>query len=203
MLPLFFYSVATRENFLCNARLHLSHFDYSLLYEVLSEWETSPILSSLFRKWEIRKAPDSSPTDNALSFLSFNVRGLDLRLQEVILLAIAIHFDIMILLETGSFDMSLCRATFPDYKIFAQNGENPHGGCLILARNNLKSSNIACDVPNVCAIDIYESGDESIPFRIVGVYASDCRSWSWEALSPLITAKCALFGDFNVDLQNG
>ncbi|CAF1525178.1 unnamed protein product [Rotaria magnacalcarata] len=50
--------------------------------------------------------------------------------------------------------------------------------------------------PNVCAIDV--KTDESL--RIIGVYASDSRSWSWEEISPLITSKCVIFGDFNVDV---
>ncbi|CAM4827013.1 unnamed protein product [Rotaria magnacalcarata] len=51
-------------------------------------------------------------------------------------------------------------------------------------------------LPNVCAIDV--KTDESL--RIIGVYASDSRSWSWEEISPLITSKCVIFGDFNVDV---
>ena len=37
--------------------------------------------------------------------------------------------------------------------------------------------------------------------RIVGVYASECRSWKWEQISPFITNNCILFGVFNVDLE--
>lgn len=75
------------------------------------------------RQTENHKVPDSFAMITSLSVLSFNFRSLDLRLQEVIFLAIAVHFDIIILLETGTFDMSFCRATFSNYRIFAQKGE--------------------------------------------------------------------------------
>jgi hypothetical protein len=52
----------------------------------------------------------------------------------------------------------------------------------------------------VCAVDIIEDDDKHSVLRIIGVYASDSRSWSWDNLSPFVTSKCVFFGDFNVDL---
>ncbi|CAF4513316.1 unnamed protein product, partial [Rotaria sp. Silwood2] len=60
----------------------------------------------------------------------------------------------------------------------------------------IQVTRVDCKLPNVCAIDV--KADESL--RIIGVYASDSRSWSWEEISPLIASKCVVFGDFNVDV---
>ncbi|CAF4269963.1 unnamed protein product, partial [Rotaria magnacalcarata] len=38
--------------------------------------------------------------------------------------------------------------------------------------------------------------------RIIGVYAPDSRSWNWHDLSSFISVNCAIFGDFNVDLEH-
>lgn len=37
--------------------------------------------------------------------------------------------------------------------------------------------------------------------RIVGMYASESKTWDWTDLSSIISNKCILIGDFNVDLK--
>ncbi|CAF5223154.1 unnamed protein product, partial [Rotaria magnacalcarata] len=108
--------------------------------------------------------------------LSFNVRGLDLRWQEVLLLISSFKFDILVLIETG---------------------ENKHGGIVVLVKEGIISSRIICDLPNVCVVDI--KGEED--FILLGVYAPNSKSWSWDDLSLFLSNKCIIYGDFNVDIM--
>ncbi|CAF0971151.1 unnamed protein product [Rotaria magnacalcarata] len=66
-----------------------------------------------------------------------------------------------------------------------------------MVKSSLNVKRVECILPNVCAVDILT--EETT--RIIGVYASENRSWKWEQISPFITNNCALFGDFNVDLE--
>jgi hypothetical protein len=88
-----------RELFLCKANVYLSGFDFSLFFEILTEWESCPMLSSCFSIWK-SFLPRESTLENSLHVLSFNVRGL---------LTSSFNFDILILLETGLMDFSFCR----------------------------------------------------------------------------------------------
>lgn len=188
-----------RNSFLYHAQPFLSPFDLSLLSDITSEWNRSISLSECLELWKSCKRQDtSSPlTSNSLHVLSFNVRGFNLRHQEVLLLANTYQLDILVLLETGWVDFGYCSLLFPNHRIFLQRGENANGGVCILIRNDLKVSRIQCDIPNVCIVDLLLKD----PVRIIGIYAPESRSWTWDHLSQLITDKCVLFGDFNVDLE--
>ena len=186
-----------RNAFLCQARLNLSHFDFLLFRDIVSEWESSPLLSHCLKIWKSYSTNDTSHVANSLHILTFNVRGCNLRYQEVLLLSTSFKFDILILLETDWFDLQHCSQVFSKYKIFSQKGENSNGGIIILVRNDLKTERISCELPNICIVDILE--DERL--RVVGVYAPDSKSWVWEDLTQFVTSKCAFFGDFNVDLD--
>ena len=91
-----------RDAFLCDALSSLSHFDFTLLSDIIAEWESSPFLDGCLRIWD---SHDLSPI-NFLHVLSFNVRGFNLRYQEVTLLADPVNLDVLILLETGWRDAS-------------------------------------------------------------------------------------------------
>jgi len=186
-----------RDTFLCKAHSNLSNFDFLLLCEILSEWESLPLLHDCLSIWKSYSTNDTSSILNSFHILSFNVRGLNLRIQEVLLLANSFKFDILILLETGFFDLQHCKQVFSKYKIFFQKGENSNGGVVIFIRNDLKTNRIHYELPNICVVDVLED----LPQRIIGVYAPDSKSWTWENLSPFVTSKCAFFGDFNVDLE--
>ncbi|CAF4513712.1 unnamed protein product [Rotaria socialis] len=77
-------------------------------------------------------------------------------------------------------------------------GENRNGGVFVLVKNGIHVNRVDCKLPNVCVIDI-NAEDE---LRILGIYASDSRSWSWDNISPLISNRCVVYGDFNVDLEH-
>ncbi|CAF3818990.1 unnamed protein product [Rotaria sp. Silwood1] len=79
----------------------------------------------------------------------------------------------------------------------AKEGENKHGGILVLVRIGIISSRIRCELPNVCVVDI--KGEED--FRLLGVYAPNSKSWSWDDLSLFLSKKCIVYGDFNVDIM--
>ena len=189
-----------RDLFLSKAQCTLSKFDFSLICKILSEWESSLLLSNLLKQWESYKFNDTSSCYNSLQILSFNVRGLELRQQEVLLLCNSFKFDILVLQETGFFDLSFCRQIFSKYKVFYQKGENPKGGVVVMVREDLKCKRIDFNLPNVCVVEITEeANDETL--RIIGVYAPDRRRWSWQDLSMCISSKCILLGDFNVDIN--
>ncbi|CAF4502687.1 unnamed protein product [Rotaria socialis] len=66
-----------------------------------------------------------------------------------------------------------------------------------MVKNSLNVKRVECILSNVCAMDVLT--EEIV--RIVGVYASESRSWKWEQISSFITNNCVLFGGFNVDLE--
>ena len=61
----------------------------------------------------------------------------------------------------------------------------------------IQTIRLECKLPNVCVVDIND--EETL--RIVGVYASESKSWSWEDLSPFLSKRCVIYGDFNVDIE--
>ncbi|CAF4586909.1 unnamed protein product, partial [Rotaria socialis] len=81
--------------------------------------------------------------------------------------------------------------------MFYQKGENKFGGVLVMVRNFMQVKRVECSLPNVCVVDV--KSEEEI--RIVGVYASESRSWNWQQISPLLSENCVIYGDFNVDLE--
>jgi hypothetical protein len=186
-----------RDAFLKKALVNLSHFDFLLLCKILDEWESSPFVHDCLKIWKSYNSIDTSSIVNSFHILPFNVRGFNLRYQEVLLLSNTSKFDVLILLETGWFDLQLCSKIFSKYKVFFQKGENSNRGVIMLVRNDVKTVRISCKLPNICIVDILEG--ETL--RIIGVYAPDSKSWQWNDLSPFITSKCAFYGDFNVDLE--
>ncbi|CAF4345612.1 unnamed protein product, partial [Rotaria sp. Silwood2] len=181
------------------AKASLSPFEFYLFCEILEEWETYPNLQSCFSSWQnfVQVSGKSKPKLLSYNILSFNVRGLDLRWQEVLLLISSFNFDILVLIETGIIDTLFYEKIFSNFKIFYQKGENKHGGILVLVREGIFSNRIRCDLPNVCVVDI--KGEED--FRLLGVYAPNSKSWSWDDLSLFLTKKCIVYGDFNVDIM--
>jgi hypothetical protein len=184
-------------NFLLSAKNSLSSSDFNLLSNIIEEWHASQTLSACLHLWSSFARRDSH---NSLSFihtLCFNVRGLDVRWNEVYALSIKYQFDILVLGEVGKVDFSLIGAMFPLYRSFYQDGENSHGGVIILIRQNIPVSRVSCSLPNVCIIDIHLD----LPCRLIGIYAPASKSWSWDGLSSFTTASCVIMGDFNVDLE--
>ena len=60
------------------------------------------------------------------------------------------HFDIIVLDEIGRVDFSLMDTAFSNYKVFFQAGENAHGCVLVMIRNRIPITRMACTLPNVC-----------------------------------------------------
>ena len=190
-------SLLVRENKLNHARLSLTPKDFCLFESILNEWESSPLLSVLFQEWDRYVKPDLHSITNSLDVLSFNVRGLDGRVQEVLLLTISFDFDVLILLEVGVFDHSSILKFFPKHRFFFQAGENRNGGVVILIRNDLKVKRLDCAIPNVVALDL--DLEESI--RLIGVYGPESKTWNWQDLSKFCDEKSVVFGDYNIDLE--
>ena len=170
------FQTSMRNLFLDKAKKNLSHFDFNLSSSILSEWESCSLLSSCFSLWKDSVCVDSSFSLSSLHVLMFNVRGLDIRWREVILL------------ETGRIELSFYYQSFSNFKLSFQSGEN---------RNEIQVKKVDCSTLNVCIIDVKVEDD----VRIVDVYAPDSRSWSWMDLSPFVSNRCVIFGDFNVDLE--
>ena len=193
--------VCERERFLRQARSSLSYYDFILYCDILNEWESTPLLANLLEQWELCKCDDSTLSLNAFQVLSFNVRGLELRQQEVLLLANSFNPEVLILLETGVFDLPFCVRVFSSYQVFYQEGENPHGGVVVMICNSLKCERVEWKLPNVCVVDILGERSTGKKLRICGVYAPESRTWQWDDLSKAITSNCVVCGDFNVDLE--
>lgn len=117
-------------------------------------------------------------------------------MQEVLLLSLSYDFDVLVLLEVGVFDSADLHQLFSKYRIFFQEGENGHGGIIMMTRSVMKVKRVECPIPNACFLDI--ELDSNI--RIGGVYGSDSRSWEWQELSQWCVGNCVLFGGFNVDI---
>ncbi|CAF4071385.1 unnamed protein product, partial [Rotaria sp. Silwood2] len=141
------YLVQMKKATEAKAKASLSSFDFNLFLEILTEWEGSIFLDSCFSLWQKYVPLDENSFHSSLHILSFNVRGLELRWQEVLLLTSSFNFDILILLET----------------------ENKHGGVLVLVKLDIQVMRIECKLPNVCVLDI--AGEEIL--RIIGVYAPE------------------------------
>ncbi|CAF4527997.1 unnamed protein product, partial [Didymodactylos carnosus] len=75
-------------------------------------------------------------------------------------------------------------------------GENARGGLIILVRQTIPVIRVPCSLANVCVLDLHL--DETL--RLIGMYAPDRKSWSWNELSPFFLTKSVICGDFNVDL---
>ena len=186
-----------RDSFVQKAFVSLSTFEFNLFTSILREWESNPSLNSLFFEWQNFIRDSGKPICSNLQVLSFNVRGLDLRWHEVLLLISSFNFDILILLETGKSDFPFYKKTCSDYKIFYQKGENKNGGVMVLVNAKIQVKRIECAIPNVVVIEFHELNK----LRIIGTYAPSSKSWSWSDLSSFISSSCAIYGDFNVDMS--
>jgi hypothetical protein len=164
-----------RNDFVSRARVCLCRFDFNLLSEILNEWEDSLFLNSCCSKWQkfVPSCVKSNSLSSSLHVLSFNVRGLDLRWQEVLLLSSSLNFDVLILMETDLLVLSLYAKIFNNFRIFFQIGENKNGGILVLIKNDFQVICIECKLPNVCVVDT--KGKEVL--RIIGVYAPESKFW--------------------------
>ncbi|CAF5132117.1 unnamed protein product, partial [Rotaria magnacalcarata] len=85
--------------------------------------------------------------------------------------------------ETGEFNIWFHQKIFQDYRLLYQKGENRNGGVLILIKESFSISRVPCSIPNICVVDI--KGEDN--FRIIGVYAPDSKSWSWDDLSAFVS----------------
>ncbi|CAF2121007.1 unnamed protein product [Rotaria magnacalcarata] len=68
----------------------------------------------------------------------------------------------------------------------------------MLINESISISRVPCKLPNVCVVDV--NGEEVV--RLIGIYAPDSKTWSWDDLSHLLSKKCIVYGDFNVDIMN-
>ncbi|CAM4848346.1 unnamed protein product [Rotaria magnacalcarata] len=67
----------------------------------------------------------------------------------------------------------------------------------MLFNESISISRVPCKLPNVCVVDV--NGEEVV--RLIGIYAPDSKTWSWDDLSHLLSKKCIVYGDFNVDIM--
>lgn len=186
----------TSKMFVHVAKRLLSHFCFKMLCDIISEWESSPLLSMCFSKWEKYEVPQTV-TVKGLHILCFNVRGFSIRWQEVLLLSSSHDFDLLILLETGQIDTDFCLKVFHNFNVYYNKGENKNGGVLMFSKPELNPIRNNCTLANVVVVDVMTQD----PVRIIGVYAPSSRSWSWDNLSPYVTTNCVICGDFNMDLE--
>ena len=184
-------------SFLDRNRPLYSKKEFALLSDILTEWCEASSITDVLAHWKsYEKAPTQEPV-KSLHVLCFNVRGFEQRWTEVCLLAKTDQADVIVLNEVGRVDMVLVGASFLNFQVSYQAGENSHGGVLVMIRNGITVSRINCCVPNVCVIDLKLQK----PIRIIGMYAPASKSWQWADLSSFISKQCVVIGDFNVDLE--
>lgn len=179
------FNLCKRTDFLSKASMLFSPYDFKLFSDVLCEWESCVLLDHCFSKWRNLIPNEESSDRYSFHVLSFNVRGLDLRWQEVLLLSTYFTSDVVILFETGNVDLSFYEKIFSSFQIFYQWGENRNSDVLMLVRYGISVTRVECRLPNVCVIDI--SGDEIV--RLMGVYAPVSKSWTWDNLSPFLSLR--------------
>ena len=175
----------------------LSVFDFSLLSDIVNEWFSFPTLSTGLSYWKSFSKTCTYSLASHLNVLLFNVRGLEKRWEEVLLLFEKYKMDVLVLLEVGAFELSLFQKIFINFKYFYQKGENAWGGVILLFKSSLPVVRVKCDIPNICVVDI--KLEQTL--RLVGIYAPKSKTWGWNNLSQYITDFCCLFGDFNIDLD--
>ena len=107
-----------RSFFIDCAKNNFSSFNFSLSKSILSEWESSSTLSSCFCCCKNFVQVDIYSSFSSLRCLSFNMRGLKHRWNEVQLLTSTLKLDIIILVETGVLELSWLNKLFPDRSIF-------------------------------------------------------------------------------------
>ena len=134
-IPFFSYmsssKLCKRNQFLCKARDSLSYFDANLFCKILEEWESCTDLYSCFSQWQrFTHVCDKPSSSSSSHVLLFNVCGLDLRWQEVLLLLSSFEFDTLILLETGDIEISFHQKIFYNYRFLCQKGENRSGSVI-------------------------------------------------------------------------
>lgn len=183
--------------FLDHASASLSQKDYHLILNILTEWHASTSLNNLFMNWNQWQKSSAHQPYPFIHILCFNVRGFNHRWGEVSLLLDSHQVDIIALGEVGQVDMSIVGAVFSNFKCFYQEGENAHGGVLLLIKNDLPAARINCPLSNICIVDL--ELEETI--RLTALYAPASKSWQWNDLSPFISGRCIFMGDFNVDLE--
>ena len=66
-----------------------------------------------------------------------------------------------------------------------------------MARPGIQVNRATCDLPNVCVVDILSQEVT----RVIGMYAPESRSWTWDSLSSIISENCVVLGDRNTDLE--
>ena len=185
------------KRFLASMLNALPRNDHLLLSQIIAEWYRSIAINDILNEWLPYKKANMQSSISFLHILCFNVRGLSARWGEVSLMASTQRFDIMVLGEVGQVDFSLVNLVFQNYRYFYQPGENAHGGVLVIVRNGISTSRVPCSVANVCVVDLML--EEKI--RLIGLYAPASKSWRWPDLSPLISKRCCIMGDFNVDIE--
>ncbi|CAF4592906.1 unnamed protein product [Rotaria socialis] len=155
---------------------------------------------------------DVSILQNINKITEANIVQHDLKLKrhENILIKFIIPLldEITKILSYQNYDQQ-GRVLDPDAKILFElnraklkciiDGENSNGGVMILIKNSIISKEIKCSIPNVCVTEIDNEGSKT---RILGVYATESRTWNWNDISPYINENCLMFGDFNIDIKN-
>jgi hypothetical protein len=126
--------------FLSNVQPTLSRRDFNLLFTVVQEWHDKPTLASCLSSWKKFTRNDTKDSFSHLHVLCFNVRGLDRRWNEVLLLGSIYAPDVLVLVEVGQIDHSLIAASFATFRSFYQPGENNHGGVIMLVRQGITAS---------------------------------------------------------------
>ncbi len=109
-----------------------------------------------------------------LQILLVNVRGLDERWEEILLLHEKYKLDYLTIIAVGAIELSLVKQIFVNFKYFYQKGENPLGSVIMLFKTGLLVMCVKYKTPNICIVDA--KPEQTI--RLVGIYAPKCKTLS-------------------------
>ena len=133
-----------------------------------------------------------------LHVLLLNVLDFDKRWEEVLLILDKYKMDCLILTEVGSFELSLIRHIFTNFRYFYQKSESNWEKVLMLFKSSLAAVRVKCETPNVCVVHV----ELERVIHLIGVYASKSKTWSWNTLTNYVTGSRFIFGDFNIHIDS-
>jgi len=162
--------------------------------EIMSEWYAGNTVNSIFNLWEKKSAPTICQ-QTPLNILAYNVQGWGTRALESIELIFKSDSSICIFSEVGELWNSF---TIPHFNIFYQKGTNSKGGVVVAVGKNLKATRIDIEIENTVILDVDGLTE---PVRVIGVYWPHCQNRKLDDLSPFITGKTVLAGDFNASVN--
>ena len=172
--------------------------DKKQLHPVLSEWFSSSTLNSTLRQWEDHNQQKESRINthsDPMTFVLYNVQGLNSRGLEVIELINKVEASFIICTEVGE---AWRKCSIPDFNMFYEKGTNKNGGVIIGVGKHLKATKLETKLSNTLVLDIFGLNE---PLRVIGIYWPDSQKRDINEISQFIIGNTIIAGDFNATVK--